>query len=871
MRKLKNLFLFAVLGLMASNVFAQGTVKGTVVEANTNEPLPGADVVVAGTSKGVATDFDGNFALEVPAGSQTIKITFVGYEGKTVAVNVENGKTANLGKITLSPSASSLAEVVIVGTGVIDLAKDRKTPIAVSTLKAAEIQEKVGNFDLPDLLAATPSVQAVKGGGYGGGSMYLRGFNQTNTAFLLNGQPINGMEDGKMYWSNWSGVLDIANAVQVQRGLGSSKLAISSVGGTVNIVTKTVDKKQGGFVSAMAANDNYYKATAYYSTGIMSNGLAVAAMFGHWQGDGYRNGTAGQGQTYYFSLGYKPNEKHIFNFLVTGAPQWHGDAWTLSLDKYLKHEEGGRFNPYYGFRNGELYPGLRNFYHKPIINLSWDFNISDDSKLSTVVYGSLGRGGYAYMERAAWGLVDSDKDGGMDFDSLVALNESQADGNAKGFMKGSYNGHNWYGLVTNFETKLNDFLSFNIGGDVRMYNGKHFRAVVDFMGADHYDTHSTYSGNYSMDNNFGGYNPWAAVTNFNNDHKQRYSYDYEEFINYYGVFSQLEYAKDKLSGFVQAAVSNQSHQAVNYFNYPEVKKSEILNNLGYNIKGGMAYKFNEHNTSFVNAGYYSRQPFHDNIFANLRKSIDVDKYANKNETVIGLELGHNVALEKFKMGVNLYYTKWLDRTHTYIERDDSDPNNIKIYDIQQNGINEIHKGIEVDFNYNPIRYLHLFGFTSLGDWKYGKEPTTKVFDDESGNEITDTYTGNLPGSYKEGDIIGGASQFTAALGLDYRFIKDFKFNVIQKYYDRLYSLGGVPLPRYSIVDAGLTYKLPVGKGNLKFRLNVNNIFDKFYIEFSKGGQKVDDTTTDTWNGVDVRNNVSIGYGRTWNFGVKYSF
>jgi len=856
--------LFAIITLVASNAFAQGTIKGTVVEAKTNEALPGADVVVVGTTKGVASDFDGNSVLEVPAGAQKIKISFVGYDPQVIAVNLQNGETKDLGKITLSPNASSLDEVVIVGTGVVDLAKDRKTPIAVSTIKAAEIQEKIGNFDLPELLSETPSVQPIKGGGYGGGSMYLRGFDQTNTAFLLNGQPINGMEDGKMYWSNWTGVMDIANAVQVQRGLGSSKLAISSVGGTVNIVTKTVDKKKGGFVSLMAANNNYYKAVAYYSTGLMSNGLAVSAMFGHWQGDGYRNGTPGQGQTYFFSLGYKPNDKHIFNFLITGAPQWHGDAWNVSLEKYLKHEEGGRFNPYYGYKDGNLYPGLRNFYHKPIINLSWDFNINNQSKLSTVLYGSIGRGGYAYMEGAAWGLVDSDKDGGMDFDALVAANK--ASGNATGFQKGSYNGHNWYGVVTNYENKLTDNITLNVGGDVRMYNGIHFRGAVDLMGADHYDTHSTRNGNYSITNVYGAWDPWKAVTNFNNDHKQRYKYDYEEFINYYGGFGQVEYAKDKFSAFFQGAYSIQSHQVTNFFNYPEDKKSEKITNPGYNVKSGLSYKFTDHSTTYVNAGYYSRQPFHDDIFVNLRKSVDVDKYANKNQTIIGLELGHKYNVEKFNMGINLYYTKWLDRTHTYM--DASDPNNI--INFQQNGINEIHKGIEIDFNYKPMTTLKLYGFTSIGDWKYGDEPTTKVFDDD-GNDITDTYTGTIRGSYEKGDIVGGASQFTAALGLKYEPVKNLKFNAIQKYYDKLYSLGGVPLPRYSVVDAGLSYKLKMSKGSLNFNLNVNNVFDKFYIEFSNDSQKVDSTTTETWNGVDVRNQVSIGYGRTWNFGVKYAF
>ena len=149
-----------------------------------------------------------------------------------------------------------------------------------------EIQEKVGTADVTQALVNTPSVYvAGQSGGYGDSRITVRGFQQDNTAFLLNGQPINGMEDGKMYWSNWSGMSDIANFIQVQRGLGSSKLAISSVGGTVNFVTRATDKKEGGFVSMGVANSDYFKSTAAYNTGIMKNGFGMSVMLSHWQGD----------------------------------------------------------------------------------------------------------------------------------------------------------------------------------------------------------------------------------------------------------------------------------------------------------------------------------------------------------------------------------------------------------------------------------------------------------------------------------------------------------------------------------------------------------------------------------------------------------
>ena len=82
---------------------------------------------------------------------------------------------------------------------------------------------------------------------------------------MINGMPVNDMENSAVYWSNWAGLSDVTSAMQVQRGLGSSKLAISSVGGTINVVTKAADLRQGGSVSTGLGNDNYLNRAAVCS------------------------------------------------------------------------------------------------------------------------------------------------------------------------------------------------------------------------------------------------------------------------------------------------------------------------------------------------------------------------------------------------------------------------------------------------------------------------------------------------------------------------------------------------------------------------------------------------------------------------------
>ncbi len=854
MKKFLNLGLMAVLLLVSATVFGQ--VSGTVTDVD--GPLSGVNIVIKGTDQGTSTDFDGNFTIQADKAGELV-LTYIGYKPVTVAFKV--GDKLN---ITMENDGETLETIVITGSGVIDLAKDRKTPIAVSTIKASVIQEKAGNFDLPELLTETPSVQVSKEGGYGDAQMSIRGFSQINTAFLLNGQPINGMEDGKMYWSNWSGILDIANAVQVQRGLGSSKLAISSVGGTVNIVTKTVDNKQGGFISGMVANDNYYKTSVYYSTGMMDNGLAVSAMFGHWQGDGYRNGTVGQGQTYFLSFGYKPNDNNIFNFLVTGAPQWHGDAWTVDLQTYL--DKGRKFNAMYGTKDGEEYPGARNFYHKPILNLSWDWTISDASSLSTVLYGSLGRGGYAYPSGALWGQVSGD-DGGIDFDAQVANNE--ANGTSTGYMRGSYNGHNWYGVLSNFKTDISDEVTLNFGGDVRLYNGIHFRAPTDLLGGTGVEV--THNGQtFLVDNVYGGYNPWEAVFNFNNDHNQRINRDYSEIINYYGVFGQIEYSKEKFSTFFQGSVSNQDHQRTEYWYVADIntpEESDKVSNMGYNVKGGLAYELTENSKIFGNAGYYSRQPFHDDLFVNGSGSNELNTPPTDNETVTGLELGYSKRGENYSFNLDLYSTNWGNRTRRQTNAQDN-----TWYDVIT-GITEIHKGIELSGRYNPTDNLGFRAFASLGDWKYDGIANGKTFD-ENGNLVSgaDAVELDLNNQYVYG------AQTTAGIFVDYKISKSLRFDIGQKYYGKnhgnISSVDGkaISLPGYTLIDTGLSYKYDLKENKaLKFRLNVNNLMDEFYISSARGSTPVTASSANVWHGVDTSNNVRIGYGRTWNFSVRYKF
>lgn len=874
-------FLLLVLLMAGFTTFAQRTVIGTVVESEGQMPLSGANVVEVGTKNGTITDFDGNFILETSANSGTISITYVGYDEKRVSFTIVNGK-AQLGTIPVNVDADALSEVVIVGRGIIDLATDRQTPIAVSTISTQEIQSKaVGNVEFPEVIKSTPSVYVSnQSGGFGDSQMFLRGFDQTNTAFLLNGQPINGMEDGKVYWSNWSGMSDVANAVQVQRGLGSSKLAISSVGGTVNIVSRAAGRKEGGFARFMTGNDSYLKGTVSYDSGLKGK-WAYSFLLDHWQAHRkYANGTGGQGQNYFIGIGFVPNEKHSFNFLLTGAPQLHDQNFSKKLEVY--DQFGKRYNDNSGFYNGERYTLRRNYYHKPIANLNWDWKITERTNLSSVLYASWGRGGGTGPAGNSRSII-RDENGNVDFDAIEANNIATANNGIGSYGQGSLvrrmsvNNHNWYGFLTNLESGVGENFTYNLGVDTRFYSGNHWYQMNDLLGLSGYADDRGYSGqrgpDYVISETFKA-NPWSALFNSASE-GQRFNYDYTEFINYIGGFGQAEYSINNFSAFVQGAVSTQSYQREGRATGSEIDgvnglgKSDKVDKTGYNIKGGLGYTFIEGNTLFVNAGHYSRQPFLDNIFADIRNSNAILSGENSidNEEITGIEGGYRLRSGNFSLDLNGYYTKWGNRflSGGFIQGnpDSSDPTQQVDRYQRFTNITQVHKGFEYEAKYRYSSDFMFRAFGSIGNWKYdGKTPfqtredQTNVVLEEGEIDLTGTKVGNAPqtsfGFGFKYNVVGGLS-----LDADYNIYTDLFGQVDARDVVKSAQRGEVyqaeRLPAYTLLDAGITYKFDFGGQNFTVRANCYNLVNETYL-----GQK------DAYG-------YYYGNGRTWNASIRYEF
>ena len=164
------------------------TIKGTVIDDSTSEPLVGASVFVKGSTTGTATDIDGQFTMEVPDKAKTLVVSYVGMTAREVTI------TDNM-TIRLSNSASNLDEVVVVAYGV---QKRSSVTGSVSQVDSKAIEMRPVS-SVTSALEGTASGITVSGN-YGAAgsepSIYIRGYGtingSTSPLYVIDGVPFGG-------------------------------------------------------------------------------------------------------------------------------------------------------------------------------------------------------------------------------------------------------------------------------------------------------------------------------------------------------------------------------------------------------------------------------------------------------------------------------------------------------------------------------------------------------------------------------------------------------------------------------------------------------------------------------------------------------
>jgi iron complex outermembrane receptor protein len=232
---------------------------------------------------------------------------------------------------SLKTKEDTLKEVQIVGISASALQPISQTKFSTSEYPYLNMQKDP--FFVLD--KAVPSVYAQSDNGQGNGYSYMRmrGLDQTRINFNMNGIPMNEMEDQGIYFSNMPGFYNYLSSINVERGIGTSKYGTTSIGGSVDMETRSMTDTGLEISTVLKARNPGHYASAFYSTGVKSNGLALQLGANYQYNVGFKDNSGNQGGSAYYSLGYfkKNNIFKVYGF----SGLIHNNLAFYGVPKYL--------------------------------------------------------------------------------------------------------------------------------------------------------------------------------------------------------------------------------------------------------------------------------------------------------------------------------------------------------------------------------------------------------------------------------------------------------------------------------------------------------------------------------------------------------
>jgi len=857
---MKKIFFYCLICLLNLTLIqyshGQSWVSGHVADSLTEDQLTGVNIKVLSESKGTSTDQAGYFHIDLAPGSYVLLITNVGYLPREIPITMTGEKEMKLGTISLSRATIGLAEVSIIASEAID----RHTPVSVSMIRAENIETRLGDQPFPEIMKAVPGVYASRtGGGSGDASVNIRGFKQENVALMLNGVPIGSIENGLVYWNNWLGLAEATQQIQVQRGLGASKVALNSIGGTINIITKTTDVEPGGSLKYSITDYGNQKATLMLTSGRLKNNMAVTFLGSRFTGPGYADATYVDGWAYYLSISKEFNKDHMLVFTALGNPEKHGQR-NSRLSKAETDQYGLRYNKDWGSYNGEINNASENFYHKPHIALNDYWNISKKSMLATSYYLSFGSGGGKWTETFGsnpWIFSYYNPSGQIDWETIYRNNAENkryytlADGTdttgySLNIQTNFLASHFWTGLLSTYRHEFSDQFILTAGFHGRIFKSRLQQKVRDLLGGRFFiDDYA-----YAVDG-VAGRDQIKKVGDI-------VKVDNGAINNFTSLFAQLDYSPGRLNAFASGTISGNWYRREDRYNYVSDISSEWVFKPGFDVKAGLNFNLDEFNHLFLNGGYFSLAPYFKFVFGNFTNIPTNDL---KNEKTLTVEVGYGLDLKYSRLRLNAYYTRWKDKsilTNEYNQFED--PSMIQ-------GLDALHMGAEAEFSQRLTGWLNAGGSLSFGNWKWKNDVTAFVFNDDQA--VVDTIQ-----VYADGLYVGDAPQTQVSLFAEITVMRTVDISASWMYHDRYYAdfspttrtnpddrSQSYRIPAYQTLDLHLECPFRVGKLSARADAGCLNALNGKYII---RGQDGDSHTINDFSGF-------WGFGRTFYLSLKLEF
>lgn len=766
-----------------------------VVTDDRMTPIPQVSVVTNLPGVGTLTDSLGRFVLH-----QTGTITRLTF--------------SSVGFTTRQLSVASLPDTVVLEArfypgGDITVTADRArpgiSPIAFDNVSSDDIKRDYTVGDLPSILNTTPNFYSFSDAGGTMGYTYtqIRGFDDKRVATYIDGVPMNDPEDQYNYWVDLPDFTENVTDVQIQRGVGNSLYGDASFGGTINVVTNTLELPRQAAVTAgygqyFADNEGIggiYKQSLQYSSGLIDGRWAFAGRYSKAKTDGYRENAWVDSWAYYLSIArLDPN--------MTTELQVFGGPMSLRLTYYgipgsmLRSDR--RFNPF-------TYDGQTDNFNQPHVHLHNTYMLSRTATLYNTLYFIRGKGWYE--EQAPGALysdynIDTSITGGVTNGDLIrqqSVEKFQLGWNPRLELRHRRGTHSFGGSFYYFES--------NHSGDVTWAQN-----IVGALDTRHryYQYYGTKKVGSVFAEEYYKLTERLSVQATGQFRFQSYAFDQDRIGAFVGYDYDLTWLffSPRLGINYQLPLVDVSRSANLYANFAIASRTPTDNAI-YNASDPYAFPSIEIESAALSGSGDSVFTFGDPTF--------------KSERVYNLEFGGNYRTPTWNIGANAYWMNFADEIIAY---GGINPSNYQPATTNADGSYRL--GLELSGAAHLVPALSLSGNLSFNRYRLKDFTSTYEIYDGSYNVVGDTTVAfrNVKGLLFP-DVL-------ANVILDYKHENirlTYRFRAAGKQYMEVLNLDSLAIDAYTVssVQASYTVRNFLQLGDLTIVGTVDNLFNKKYV------------------------------------------
>jgi len=697
---------------------------------------------------------------------KSIKFSFLFF----LTVLVLNAQTTKPERVNDSLSAISLKEVLLTG-----IRAKEDIPVTYTNVTREDLAPRNLGQDIPILLNYLPGVVTTSDAGAGVGytGIRVRGSDATRVNVTINGIPYNDAESQGTFWVNLPDFASSVEAIQLQRGVGTSTNGSAAFGASLNLETDAVQEKPFVSLATSFGSFNTLKKTVQFSSGVLNQGFTFSGRLSQINSDGYVDRATSDLDAYFFQGSFQ-DDTTLIKALVFGGKEITYQSWygldALTLQENRTYNPAGEIYDNTG-RRTSFYDNQVDNYNQEHVQLHWNEQFSSNWNFALGLNYTHGSGFYQeyndlwYNQNVSFGGETS-----FDYLQLNPFQIGETTISESENITQKWLDNNYYVLTLGLNYQA-DQTSLNFGGLYSRYVGDHF-------------------GNLIWGQTLGELSP---IHRF---------YENQGIKTEGSFFAKATQSiSEALTGFVDLQV-----RSINYTVSGQIAGPSLFsvndNFFFFNPKAGLTYELAPGQRLYASYAKAHREP----------NRTDYENGAPKPEKLNDFELGWRIKTPKVQAQTNVYWMEYKDQLVLTGALDAVGA------PIRQNVGKSRRIGVELEFKMNLS-----------SNWLW--QPNLAL----SSNQNLDFYfkrdgvlenLGKTQLAYSPNLVAGSALMYIPSTS--------FQIGILSKYVGKQY-MGNIDaessiLPSYFTNDlnAVYTWKPKKGVSEIQWSMVVNNIFDVHY-------------------------------------------